>query len=230
MSGQKRSGQRGEKPNDVVFWLINDSRCEECHDELGNGRFLRLESGKALCLSCADLDHLDFLAAGDAALTRRSVRYSKNHCVVVRWSRTRKRYERQGVLVEAQALQRAEEECLADAEVRQRRREREAERRGELDEAYVGGFAAAVRAQFPGCPGGEEQAIAERACLKHSGRVGRSAAAKEFDAAAIFLAVQAHIRHHHTQYDHFLYECGERALARDRVRQQVEKTLERWRK
>jgi hypothetical protein len=42
--------------------------------------------------------------------------------VVLKWSRARNRYERQGLLVEEQALEKAEEECLADSELRERRR------------------------------------------------------------------------------------------------------------
>ena len=69
-----------------------------------------------LCLACADLDHLVFLPAGDAALTRRAKKASGLSAVVVRWSRTRKRYERQGLLVEEPALEQAEQQCLADEE------------------------------------------------------------------------------------------------------------------
>jgi hypothetical protein len=47
----------------------------------------------------------------------------------VRWSRTRKRYERQGLLVEDAALEQAEQQCLADSDARMRRRERDQERR-----------------------------------------------------------------------------------------------------
>ena len=39
--------------------------------------------------------------------------------------------------------------------------------------------------------------MAKHACEKYSGRVGRSAAAKSFDATAIDLAVKAHVRHTH---------------------------------
>jgi hypothetical protein len=60
---------------------------------------------------------------GDAALTRRARRASRLSAVVAQWSRTRKRYERQSVLAEPD-----EQECLADSEVRQRRRERDAQR------------------------------------------------------------------------------------------------------
>ncbi|MGD9880219.1 MAG: hypothetical protein AB7F22_21230 [Reyranella sp.] len=50
------------------------------------------------------LDDLEFLAAGDALLTRRVKAKSAKCAVVVRFSRTRKRYERQGLLVDPQAL------------------------------------------------------------------------------------------------------------------------------
>jgi hypothetical protein len=71
------------------------------------------------------LDHLAFLPAGDAALTRRATKASGLSAVVVRWSRSRKRYERQGVLVEDHALTVAEKQCLSDADARARRRERD---------------------------------------------------------------------------------------------------------
>ena len=60
----------------VVFWIVRDSVCADCGEELGKGRFLRLEAERPLCLRCADLDHLMFLGRGDAALTRRASRYS----------------------------------------------------------------------------------------------------------------------------------------------------------
>ena len=79
----------------------------------------------ALCLSCADLDHLVYLPSGDAALTRRAGKYSTLSAVVQKWSRARKRYERQELLVEEATIQRTEHECLADADVRMRRQVRE---------------------------------------------------------------------------------------------------------
>jgi hypothetical protein len=62
------------------------------------------------------MDHLVFCGAGDAALTRRASKYSGMSAVVVRFSRSRRRYERQGILVEQPALERAEVECLAEEE------------------------------------------------------------------------------------------------------------------
>ncbi len=43
-------------------------------------------------------------------LTRRAKQYSQKYTVVVKFSRSRKRYERQGLLVNASALQQAENE------------------------------------------------------------------------------------------------------------------------
>ena len=111
----------------------------------------------ALCLACAELDHLEFLVTGDTTLTRRAKKHSQLSAVVLKWSRLRKQYERQGLLVEESAIDQAESECLADQEARERRKERESERRAELDRDYVRQFAARVRELYPSCPTGREQ-------------------------------------------------------------------------
>ena len=147
---------------------------------------------------------------------------------MLEWSRARKQYERQGLLVEEAGLAQAEEECLADAEARERRRVREAERRAEEDQEYVARFAAAVRQMYPACPQGREQVIAEHACRKYSGRVGRSAAAKQLDAAAVRLAVIAHVRHAETNYDALLSRGYERQDARAEVENKVARVLAQW--
>ena len=212
-----------------VFITTGESACDECGEELGRRAWITLMEDKgALCLSCADMDHLLFLPAGDAALTRRARKHSTLVAVVLRWSRARKRYERQGLLVEEAALDRAEEECLADADVRARRREREAARRAELDREYVERFAARVRELYPGCPPGRETDIAEHACLKYSGRVGRSAAAKDLDADAVRLAVVAHIRHAETDYDALLARGWDRWDARAQVEGDVAQVTTAW--
>lgn len=214
----------------TVFITRREATCCECKEDLGRSAWITLVEDKgAVCLACADLDHLVFLPSGDAALTRRARKHSTLSAVVLEWSRTRKRYERQGLLVEAKALELAEEECLADSQVRERRRAREAERRAELDQQYVTEFAKRVRQMFPGCPEGREMVIAEHACRKYSGRVGRSAAAKSFDPEAIRLAVSAHVRHYETNYDDLLAKGWERWAARDEVKHQVADVLNKWR-
>jgi hypothetical protein len=212
-----------------VFITTGDSSCSECGEPLGRHAWITLVEGKgALCLACADLDHLAFLPSGDAALTRRARKHSTLSAVVLKWSRARKRYERQGLLVEEQAIEQAEQECLADSEVRVRRREREAARRAELDQEFVSRFAARVRQFFPLCPMGRETVIAEHACQKYSGRVGRSAAAKALDEQAVRLAVIAHVRHAETDYDALLAQGYERSEARAQVHEAVARILARW--
>ena len=218
----------GSKDEIVVFSVTRPSKCTECGDELWKGSLLRLEGEKALCMGCADLDHLEYLPSGDAAVTRRASKYSALCAVVVRWSRTRKRYERQGILVEADALRRAEEESLADAEVRVRRQARAAERREVEDQEFITAFAGVIRKQYPGCPAKEATQIAEHACRKYSGRVGRTAGAKELSPEAIRLAVTAHIRHAHTEYDRLLGRHGDREMARETIRGEVAAVLGTW--
>jgi len=179
-------------------------------------------------MACADLDHLEILPSGNTALTRRASKYSPIRAVIVEWSRARKRYERQGIIVTPEAIRRAEEECLADAELRGRRRVLAVLQRAETDTAYVDEVTAALRAHFPGCPANEAKRIAEWTCQRSSGRVGRSAAAKELDPQALRLAVIAHIRHEHTQYDELLMRHGDRQLAREQVAGDIDEVLSRW--
>jgi hypothetical protein len=212
----------------VVFKVRRDTKCSECDDDLGGGRMLRREGDGVLCLACADLDSLEFLPSGNTALTRRARKYSTLQAVVVEWSRSRQRYERQGVLVEPAALVKAEEECLKDADLRARQRLRAALQREELDRSYVASFEAAIQSAFPGCTPAEAAQIADHACQRYSRRVGRSAAAKELDFEAIRLAVIAHVRHTHTKYDRLLNQLWDRASACDEVREQVNAFLHQW--
>jgi hypothetical protein len=213
-----------------VFITTGETSCDECGEALGRRAWITLAGEKgALCLSCADMDHLAFLPSGDAALTRRAGKYSTLSAVVLKWSRARKRYERQGLLVKVEALALAEQECLSDADARARRREREAERRVELDLQYIESFAKRVRQLYPRCPAGIEMEIAEHACQKYSGRVGRSAAAKSLEAEAVEMAVVAHIRHAETNYDELLASGIERWEARLLVKSALGRVLAQWR-
>jgi len=230
MKGSGRGARNTQEPKElVVFSILRASACSECGEELWKGSFLTMEKGKPLCLRCADLDHLEYLPRGDAALTSRSRKYSRLSAVVVRFSRTRGRYERQGLLVESAALEKAEQECLDDEERRAIARERAAARRELADERYVRQFSEHILSRYPGCPAEEAGRIAEHACRKYSGRTGRSAAAKEFDAEAIDLAVKARVRHNHTNYDQLLAQGWDRSEAREKVAPQVMDMIIRWR-
>lgn len=75
---------------------------------LGTARGSLLSKTKVRCAWRAQTSNLAFLPSGDAALTRRARKHSTLSAVVLKWSRARKRYERQGLLVEDQALTQAE--------------------------------------------------------------------------------------------------------------------------
>jgi hypothetical protein len=222
------SGQPATTEDIVVFITRREGKCAECGKEFFKGSWIRLEKEQPLCLACADLAHLEYLPRGNTALTRRATKYSPLRAVVVLWSRARQRYERQGIMVAPAAIRRAEEECLADAELRERRRAAAAERREAAEPAYVAAVTEAICGGYPGCPRSEAEQIAAWTCEKHSGRVGRSAAAKGFDLAALRLAVVAHIRHEHTRYDSLLMRSGDRTLAREMVWLEIERILQRW--
>jgi hypothetical protein len=213
----------------VVFRVRRDTACKDCGEELPSGSLIHVVDRVARCLDCADLGHLVYLPQGDAALTRRASKQSKLRAVVVQWSAARKRYERRGILVEDGALEKAEAECTADARERAARRERAAEYRERREFRYVHEFARAIRELYPRCPADLATEVAEHACRKHSGRIGRTAAAKTFSAEAVDLAVRAHVRHRHTNYDDRLMAGWDRDLARQAVRDDVEQVLDDWR-
>jgi hypothetical protein len=222
-----RAVERQSRPPDlVVISPIKEWTCASCG---GTGGLLVMEDAGPLCLDCADLGHLDYLPAGDAALTRRAKKASRLFAVVVRWSRSRKRYERQGILAEPEAIDRAEQQCLSDAELRARRREREEVRRTKEDLRFHDEFAEGIREQFPGCPAGRSQAIARHAGARGSGRVGRTGTGRAADPDAVRLAVAASVRHEDTDYDELLMSGIDRETARERVHDRVEEILAAWR-
>jgi hypothetical protein len=113
MKSEASPGTEPKTGEILVFLIRKETKCTECGHELFSSNMITLDREKgALCLGCADLDHLEYLPSGDAALTRRTSKYSNLKAVVLRWSRTRKRYGRQGILAETGALERAEIECL----------------------------------------------------------------------------------------------------------------------
>lgn len=213
----------------VVFSILRESKCSDCNKELWKEDFLFKEGERGLCMDCADLDELVYLPSGDAALTRRAKKHSPLSAVVVRFSRARRRYERQGILVSEAALRQAEEECLADSELRALHRERDAERRAQYDLDLAQQMALEISQLFPGCPPQEARAIAEHSARRGSGRVGRTAAGQSLEESALTLAVVAHIRHRHTRYDQLLMRGYDRGEARASIHRDVDRVLETWR-
>ncbi len=227
---QEKLQQRlNEEPKAVVFEVLRDTACSECGTEIEQETFLIKEGEQALCMACARLDHLEFLPAGDAALTRRATKFSTVTATVVRFSRSRNRYERQGILVEPAAIEQAEASCCEDAGQRAANRLRDAERRKEDDKRLAASMAKRIVELFPGCPSAEAAAIAEHTARRGSGRVGRSAAGRGLRDEALILAVRAAVRHRHTNYDELLLNGADRQTARESVLAKVEEVLEQWR-
>ena len=216
-------------PDLVVFQLTSpSSQCHECTAELVKGDLIFMEDKNALCLSCADMDHLEFLPSSNVAMTRRSKKHSPLSAVVVRFNARRKRYERQGILVTSSAIDAAEEQCNADAEQRAARRDVAAHRRSQDDEVLIAEMTQRILAQYPGCPTEEANQIAAHTAIRGSGRVGRSAAGRELNPAAIALAVGAWVRHQHTEYDTLLMNGTERQTARSLIRDRQQSVLTQW--
>ena len=105
MSERKRerlAEKANRAPELVVIQPLNDAWT--CHRCGGCGSLLVMENPGPACLRCVGLDDLEFLPAGNAPLTRRVKANSARSAVLVRFSRSRRRYERQGLLVEPEAV------------------------------------------------------------------------------------------------------------------------------
>jgi hypothetical protein len=105
---EKLAEKVSRAPELVVIKPLDDAW--SCHRCKGTGNLLIMEEAGPSCLRCAGLGDLEFLPAGEPLLTRRAKAKSTMHAVVVRFSRTRRRYERQGLLVQPGALAEAQRE------------------------------------------------------------------------------------------------------------------------
>ena len=220
---------KADKPREiVVFSIVRDTRCAGCDTRLGKGRFLFKENDKAWCMGCADLDHLVYLPAGSSKLTRRAKKYSPLSAVVVRFSRTRKRYERQGLLVESTALRRAEEECFREEELAERRRHDDLDRNSVYTDALVAALTAKIRAELPGCPEDNASAIAELAAYRTGKRIGRTAREPDLKTEELLEVEFSWIRIHHTEYDEYRMLGTERGLACEAVRDEANRVFREW--
>lgn len=112
---QKKIQEKLDKPPElVVFRTVQNSQCSRCKKELNKGSLLFMEAGQPLCLYCANLSELEYLPRGNAKLTRHVRKNSIKSTVVVEFSRSRKRYERQGILVEKELLRKARQELMIE--------------------------------------------------------------------------------------------------------------------
>lgn len=204
------------------------NQCIKCNSELSSSDRITKTIDGAVCLKCSGLDHLDFLHPGDACLTRRSKKISKISAVVLEYSKSRKRYERKGILVEKNAILKATEECEADKDKREKKNIIQAKRREKQEKEFIANFAERIREIYPNAPNDVEFSIAFHACEKYSGRVGRSSMAKQLENEAIRRAVIAHIRHTETNYDEIILTSLNKSDARDMVSGVIQDVLKKW--
>ena len=87
-------------------------------------------------------------------------------------------------------------------------------------------FRDAVISQFPNTPSESVTKIISRAMLKRSRRVGRSGKLGVEERAA--LAVRAHIRHMHTDYDQLLRDGVPREQARTQTYEKIDEVVRSW--
>ncbi|PNP44618.1 hypothetical protein TGAMA5MH_03751 [Trichoderma gamsii] len=94
------------------------------------------------------------------------------------------------------------------------------------DAATEDAFATTIKRLFAKIPEEDLNKILRHALRKRSGRVGRTGKL-DLDRKA-YLAVQAHIRHRHTDYDKITKASKDRDAARDATRGEVSRVLVEW--
>ncbi|KAL2142854.1 hypothetical protein VTI28DRAFT_685 [Corynascus sepedonium] len=94
------------------------------------------------------------------------------------------------------------------------------------DTAIQEGFEKAIVKLFPKIPKGEVLQILEHSLKKHSRRVGRTGTVALQDR--VKLAVRAHIRHVHTDYNRLLGEGMSRQDARERIWGRLNEIARQW--
>src|SRR5712692_5360241 len=88
MEADQSEGECSPRSKDlVVFEILRDSKCMGCGKVIWKGEFLFLDGEQALCLSCADFDHLEYLPQGDAAPYRRRQKFRRFSAVGVPFRR-----------------------------------------------------------------------------------------------------------------------------------------------
>ena len=218
-------------PTQNIFLSRKEKQiCNRCFGIISKGHqfVAETEKSRGTCFKCSDFRHYALLPSGDAAMTRRSKKHSARCGVVQEWNQRRKRYERKGQYVESNAILLARTECEGDQLKRDAKNVKAAVVREVKDKEYIILFSKAIRNRYPNCPANREVKIAEHACEKHSGRVGRTADAKSFDAKMIDLAVEAHIRHAETNYDNEFGKGKRKKEIRSDLKFEIKKKMSTW--
>lgn len=94
------------------------------------------------------------------------------------------------------------------------------------DAAIEDNFEEAIVKLFPKIPKSEVPQILKHSLKKHSRRVGRTGTVALQDR--VKLAVRAHIRHVHTEYDELLKHGASRVTAREKIWERLNEVARQW--
>jgi hypothetical protein len=94
------------------------------------------------------------------------------------------------------------------------------------DNADISKAAANLATQFPRIPKAEKKLVLKHGFKKHSGRVGRTSLIPL--SKKVLLAVIAHVRHKHTEYDNLLRDGKDRDVARKLTWKKIESVMRQW--
>jgi hypothetical protein len=94
------------------------------------------------------------------------------------------------------------------------------------DAALIRQAAAALEKEFPNIPDDEKEIVLKHGFRKYSGRVGRTGQLPMSKKA--MLAVIAHIRHKHTNYDKLMDDGMKREEARKEIAKKTQEVLRGW--
>ena len=155
---------------------------------------------------------------------------AQNVCIYSRMKKGARYNYATGYYVPKGVALEAEKRRVESAARREKERMRAAVYRAKREAKYVKEFRTVMAKQFPGLPESEGEAVADRACEVGSKRVGRT---KQLSLdEKVRLAVAAHARHEHTNYEELLGDTWtdeEYREVRSLVAPEVDSILETWR-
>ncbi|MBS0654165.1 MAG: hypothetical protein JSR46_00160 [Verrucomicrobia bacterium] len=111
---QKIQDKLHNPPEQVVIQTTIDSQCTACEKKLPVKSYLFTEGGKALCLPCANLQTWAFLSSINRRLARFLKRENAKFIPVKKFTRSDKRYQRQGILLDRETLKKAYQELSGE--------------------------------------------------------------------------------------------------------------------
>lgn len=174
----------------------------------------------------------EFVSSGNRYLTTTMKKLCRDQgaCIYSRMKKGPKFNFATGYFVPRDVVVEAETRRVESAARREKQRMKAAVYRVRREAKYVKEFQEVIVKQFPGFPKSEVESVADRACKVGSERVGRT---KQLSLdEKVRLAVAAHARHEHTNYEELLGDTWtdeEYREVRSRVAPEVDSILETWR-